>query len=302
MKPFLLRALTATLIAAGGPWAAAEEDPFADGSRGIRPQAVDRIQEDPFAAQPRGFEKPQEEALDPESPPSIIRVQVEFIELPLASYTALLAGPHTSTNDGALRQQVALLVAKGAATIAETMVCAAPSRQKGRTESITEFIYATEYEPPEMSGIVVETIPGTLPNQPPTQVVEISPRDEHTGPTPSAWDTRNLGSTLEIEPNFEEDTGVIRLRLYAEIVHHVRNWIWTEWVGPHGSSPIQMPVLYTLRCDLSTMVVPGEYQVVAALTPQDPDGVPDATRKVMVFVKCGMQSAATPRDGAKDGS
>lgn len=59
----------------------------------------------------------------------------------------------------------------------------------------------------------------------------------------------------------------------------------------------RMPVIYTLRCNLSTMLVPGEYQLVAALTPQDPEGVPDATRKVMVFVKCGLESAAAPRDG-----
>lgn len=290
MKPFLLRTLTATLIAACGSWAAAEEDPFATGSRGIRPRAIDRIQEDPFAAEPRGFEKPQEEALDPEAPPPIIRVQVEFIELSLARYTALVAGPHTSTNDGALRQQVAELVAKGEATIAETLVCATPSGQKGKTESVTEFIYATEYEPAGMHGTVVGTLPSTIPDRPPTQLVEISPRDEHTGPSPSAWDTRNLGSTLEIEPNFNDDSGVINLQFYAEIVHHVRNWIWTEWMGSHGTSPIQMPVFYTLRCEQITVVMPGEYQLVAALTPQDPDGVPDATRKVMVFVKCGIPS------------
>ena len=207
----------------------------------------------------------------PEPPPTTIQTQVEFIEVTQERYTALLAGNHTTGNDGELRQQLAAMVTKGEAEVVETMVCIAKNCEKATVESITEFIYPTEFEPPEMPLIAGSK--GV---------------DEATGPIPAAWDTRNLGSTLEVEAVLYEDTGAVDMRFAAEVVRHVKNWVWYEWNGKHGASPAQMPVFTVLSCSQSVFVMPGQPLLAAALTPKGPDGMADASRKIMVFVKCEL--------------
>lgn len=202
-------------------------------------------------------------------PPPMIQTQVEFIELTQVRYTALLAGNHTTSNDGALRKTVAAMVTKGDAEVVETMVCTTQNYHTVRVESVTEFIYPTEFEPPELP-----------PN------AGSAGTDEPTGPVPTAWDQRPLGSILEVEPILDQDTGVLDVRFVAEVVRHVKNWIWLEWNGKHGTSHIQTPVFHTLRCGQSVFVMPGQPLLAATLTPKGQDGMPDATRKILVFLKC----------------
>jgi hypothetical protein len=204
-------------------------------------------------------------------PPPMTQTQVEFIEVTQARYTALLAGNHTTSNDAALREKLAAMATKGEAEVVETMVCLGQDRQKATAESISEFTYPTEYEPPAMP-----------PN------AGSKGADEPTGPTPSAWDTRNLGSTLEVEPTLDEDTGTVDIRFVADVVRHVKNWIWYEWNGKHGASHVQMPVFHALQCNQAVIVMPGQPLLAATFTPKGPDGIADASRKIMVFVKCDL--------------
>jgi general secretion pathway protein D len=90
----------------------------------------------------------------------------------------------------------------------------ARSGQKAVIEVIREFIYPTEYEPPEIpqniggggngggiggNGFVPANIP-------------VTPA------TPTAWETRNTGVTLEIEPTIGENDFVIDIRFLPQIV------------------------------------------------------------------------------------
>ena len=113
-------------------------------------------------------------------------------------------------------------------------------------------------------------------------------RDLATGPMPTAFDTRNLGSTLEIEPTVSSDGKIIDLRLVPEIVYHVGNQVWTEWKGEHGNSPVQMPTFYALRVNTAVTLDDGKYLLAAALSPKNKEGSTDFTRKLMVFVKADV--------------
>jgi hypothetical protein len=104
----------------------------------------------------------------------------------------LLAGNHTIGNDSKLRQELATMVTKGEAEVVETMVCASKRCHKSAAESLTDFSHPTAYEPPET---------------PPTAGSEGA--DEPTGRTPSAWNPRPLGTSLEAEPNFSENSGAV---------------------------------------------------------------------------------------------
>ncbi len=215
-------------------------------------------------------------------PPKQIRVQVEFIDVSHEQFTELMFGPKPPANDGELRQQVAQLVKDSKATVVETLLCSTRNGQKATSESIEEFIYPTEYEPAELATDTVVKGENGLPDQ------KAKKPDLAVGPLPTAFDTRNVGSTLEIEPILGIDLKTINLRFVPEIVYHVGNEVWAEWKGEHGSSPVQMPTFYTIRTNTSVTITAGHYMLAAALSPKNKDGVPDFTRKLMVFVKADV--------------
>jgi hypothetical protein len=214
--------------------------------------------------------------------PKQIRVQVEFIDVSHEQLAGLLFGPKVSANDGELRKQVAQLVKDGKASIVETMLCIAKNGQKATTESIEEIIYATEYEPAQMPEKV------EFKNKEEAEAAKVEPRDLATGPTPSAWETRNVGSTLEIEPNIGDGNKIIDLRLVPEIVYHVGNTVWAEWKDKHGNAPVQMPTFYTVRINTGVVLGVGQYLLVAAVSPKNKDGTTDFSRKLMIFVKADI--------------
>jgi hypothetical protein len=211
--------------------------------------------------------------------PKQIRVQVEFIDVSHEQLTELLFGEKAPANDEEMRKQVAALIKDGKASILETMLCIARSGQKATSEAIEEYIYPTEYEPAELAG-------NTGGDEGPVNGVPEKKirRDFATGPTPTAFETRNLGSTLEIEPTLGVDDKIIDLRFLPEIVYHVGNEVWAEWKGQHGNSPIQMPKFYKVSVTLAD----GKPMLVAAVSPKDEQGKPDLTRKLMVFVKADV--------------
>jgi len=156
----------------------------------------------------------------------------------------------------------------------------AVSGQYATSESIREFTYPTEHEPPETPK-EVRSAAGDGKSA-------LQPRDFATGPTPSAWDTRNVGSMFEVTPTIEADGHTVTVRLVPEIVYHVKNEIWQEWKDPRGDAHVQMPVFHVLQCNQAVIVMPGQPLLAATLTPKGPDGMADASRKIMVFVKCDL--------------
>lgn len=217
-----------------------------------------------------------------ETLPRQIRVQVEFIDVSHEQFTELMFGPKPPANDGELRQQVAQLIKDGKATVMETLLCTTRSGQKATTESVEELIYPTEYEP--------ATLPKNIhvKDEEAAEKAKVNVRDLATGPTPTAFDTRNVGSTLEIEPNLSSDHKTIDLRLVPEIVYHVGNEVWAEWKGEHGNSPVQMPTFYALSLNTAVTLTEGHFMLAAALSPKSKEGNPDFTRKLMLFVKADV--------------
>ncbi len=93
----------------------------------------------------------------------------------------------------------------------------AKSGQKATIEIIREFIYPTEYEPPELPQSVGSNgnsggIGGIGGGGGSGGSFPVTPA------TPTAFETRNTGVTLEIEPTIGENDFVIDLRFVPEIV------------------------------------------------------------------------------------
>ena len=117
---------------------------------------------------------------------------------------------------------------KGADVMSAPSVTAR-SGQKAKIEVIREFIYPTEYEPPEIPDSVgaVQQSNNPLGGGGGTTFVPITPA------TPTAFETRDTGVILEIEPTIGENDFMIDLRFLPEIVEF-------EGFINYGS-PIMMP-------------------------------------------------------------
>ncbi len=218
------------------------------------------------------------------SPPKLIQVQVEFIEMPHKALTKLLFLAQPKTSDSTpLRKKVQEMVEKDEAQILETQVVVCKNGQKATGESIHEFIYPTEYEPPQLPEKNSESSPGSMPKG------SVAPGEIAL---PTAFDTRNLGSTLEVEAKLTNNDQFVDLRLAPELVWHTGNTVWLESKDTLGNvSNVQMPDIYVIRFNTAINCAAGKYLMTSVLSPKDANGELDPTRKIMVFVKCNIVGA-----------
>lgn len=239
-------------------------------------------------AVPPAFERPTENAEKTEESehtsdldafdmnvPKHVQVQVEFVEMSHETLTKLLfmAKPG-SANAVKLRQQVQDMVPKNEAKVLETQILCARSGQKSTGEAIHEFIYPTEFTDPVM--------PVSDPKQP------LPSGHVHPG-TPTAFETRNVGSTIEIEPTIGEGDDYLDLRFIPELTWHTGNTAWGEGKDQAGNPfKYEMPNFYTLRISTQLTCKDGQYMLAGTLSPKDSKGEIDMSRKVMVFVKCDI--------------
>ena len=202
----------------------------------------------------------------------IVRVQVEYIEVPHETMTALLSDPRTSTNDTPLRSKLQELVKEGKGKMLETQIVTARSGQKAMSESVHEFIYPIDYVAPE-----VPCGNGDKATPPPKAPL-----------TPVAWETRNLGSTLEIEPTVGENGKVVDLRLLPMLLYHTGNKVWHEETVGKDTYKMQMPDIYKISADTSMTLITGQSFLMAAVSPKDEKGEVDFTKKVLIFVRADV--------------
>ena len=215
--------------------------------------------------------------------PVVARIQVEWIEIPHLQMSEMLRkeserkkpGGLVSTDGGPLRASLESLIGKSEARVIETSVITCRSGQKATVESIAEHIFPTEYEP----GGIVER-PGKKEGKP----AEVS-----TLPLATAFETKNLGVTVEVEPTIGENNQLIDLRILPEIVYHVGNTTYGKHKEGESEVEIEMPTFYKVACNTAVTLLSGQQFFLASQTPVNVEtGRPDADLRVMVFVKADV--------------
>ena len=172
------------------------------------------------------------------------------------------------------------LVAKGQAKVIETTMVTCKSSQKAAVESICEVIYPAEMEPPEgCFGIP----PGQTPTPLPPRFPKIVPN------TPACWDTRNTGTTFEVEPCIW-DNGLIDVRFVPEIVSLVRMDTFTEWTCRWGDAAVRQPIFSTLRSSTSLTLLDGVPELAGILDTKPAAG-PVVLHKVLLFIRADILTA-----------
>jgi general secretion pathway protein D len=120
-------------------------------------------------------------------------------------------------SDGQVQLIMRGLAQKKGADLMTAPSVTAKSGQKATIEIVREFIYPTEYEPPELPNSTGSSFGGGV-----LGLGGLGGGGGGSFPvtpaTPTAFDTRNTGVTLEIEPTIGENDFVIDLRFVPEIV------------------------------------------------------------------------------------
>lgn len=225
------------------------------------------------------------EAQDSDSgPPIIIQVQLEHVELSHEELTKLLflSSPET-TDAGPLRKKIQELVNAKEAKVLETQIIAGRSTQKSSANSVHELIHPTEYEP--QSGITKSSEKQKDGDDPLFNRYSFP----YNPATPTAFDTRNVGSNLEVEPTASEDGKYIDVRIVSELMWHTGNTTWQEHKDERGNvSSVRMPNIYTVTINTNVCCINGQYTLLAVQSPKGPEGEVDMSRKIITFLKCNV--------------
>ena len=205
--------------------------------------------------------------------PKNIRVTVEYIEVSHQLVTALMTGPHADSGPK-LHARMRELVKENKAHILETSIITARSGYRARVESVMEHIYPTEYEPPSLSS------------RPPPEEREGKARTRN----PTAFETQNVGITLDIAPVFQPGKPFIDLRFTQEMTALLRYNTLYEHQDQWGDTSIRFPIYDAQESKCEATLLNGQFSLLNLLAPTHKDGGPDTTRKILLFVRADVIS------------
>ena len=159
----------------------------------------------------------------------------------------------------------------------------ARSGQRAQIEVIREFIYPTEYDPPEIPNQVGSTlIDNDLGGAGSTAGFPVTPA------TPAAFETRNTGVTLEVDPVLGPDDLTIDLNLSPEVVEfegfiNYGSPINAASIDALGNpttvelteNRIEMPVFATRKVTTQVTIWDGQTVAIGGLIREDVQDVQD---------------------------
>ena len=182
-----------------------------------------------------------------------LHIIVELIEVEHAWFSDWLFENRLDSDGTPLRRKVQELVREGDAKVLESMMVTARSGQRAKAESVLEIIYPTVYEAPK------------IPNE-----VELRGRAEApvTAVMPSAFETRNVGTTIEVDPVIGRDQLTIDLNLAPEKVEHQGYSIWPN-DEVEARFKTLMPTYYTMRFSTQVTVIDGHYAFLGTARPME---------------------------------
>lgn len=208
-----------------------------------------------------------------------VRVTVRVIEVPHRELTKWTAGERPGGPE--LHDRALKLALAGGAEIVDTNVLVVRSGEKAVTESIAETIYPTEWEP---SGMGLEGNP--LDSKEPFPIL-LRPTDF------VSFETRNTGTTLEIEPMIHAGRGMIDLRLSFEMVERAALETWMEFRDEWGDASVKRPIFDTRRLTSAITLAAGRFELFNVFNPK-PATVPAAATRQLVFVGAEILPTSQP--------
>jgi len=203
-----------------------------------------------------------------------IQVIVEFIEVEHFDFSNWLLSNHFDNNATPLRKIAQEWIREGNADIVETATILARSGQRAKAESISEYIYPTEFDPP----IVPKDV--TLGSGTNAPIGDF---------TPTAFETRNLGTTIEVDPVLGADGHTIDLNLSPEIVELEGNTSWSN-DDYKGGVKLEQPLFHAMKVTTQLTLHSGTYQMIGTTRPLNPTDPKRKNPIILVFVRADVSS------------
>jgi hypothetical protein len=192
---------------------------------------------DPYRGTPAAVKAPAENSKAESEPdknePKNISICYEAFSLPLAMAAEL---QRQQLSDPELYTKLISELGKESVKQEVLQIVRGRSGQRSTSESISEHIYPTEYQPTK-SGNEIAAKPDSEPGSKPDSKPDSKPASVGVGVYAAAWETRNVGHTLEVEPDLSEDDRFLDLRLFPQIVTLTG---YSNWETP-SSPDIKMP-------------------------------------------------------------
>ena len=217
-----------------------------------------------------------------EEGPKNVRIILEWIETSQETVTELMAEEAKGANHTELRAKLTELIKVQKAFVFDTQMNTTRPGSPARVESVREEIYATEYDPSEVpSEVKVDDSGDKTANFPTTSITA-------TAPTPTAFETRNMGGTFEIDPTLSVDNQIIDVNFNAEWDVRVGTTVFGTFDDGRAKVDTVMPVFYTERVKTQVSLQRGQSMLIAILTPPDEDGKADPSRKHLLFLRADV--------------
>lgn len=161
------------------------------------------------------------------------------------------------------------LIANGEVVQEDFALLRCRSGNLAKMKSIREYIYPTEFVPAMIttaSAKKKEELP--LKAESPQVVVPT---------TPTAFETRNTGLSIEMETTMGEDRASVELRIKPDHVSLVERWKWGQ-----GTSETEMPNFETQRLNTTVDIPMGSTAMIGTMNPY-PDSKMMANRIWFAF-------------------
>ena len=159
------------------------------------------------------------------------------------------------------------------------------SGQRAVVEEIQEVRYATEYNPSNTTATVetTKTEDGKGQIVSTTTTTHTSANAEHIPGSATAFETRDAGINVEVEPVIRPDALTIDIN---HVVQNVR-YLGTLKVSGVGAQYLPQPLFQTSKVTTSETVLSGKHTLIGTFNPPGADGVnehTDSGRTWLLFV------------------
>ena len=187
-------------------------------------------------------------------------VTCEVFSLPLSEAAKLKRARKTDTQDYA---ELVERVEAGKVVQEEFLMLRTVEGANTTQEEISEMIYATEYEPPELPNEI-----GNLPEDLEKAKMLVTPA------TPTSFDTKKVGSTMEVGLTVAEGD-VIELRSSVTLVGYLGKQVWGQ-----GLAEAEMPRFSVQSVITSLKLKPDSATLMGSISPPEALQPPEGERRV----------------------
>ena len=196
-----------------------------------------------------------------EAPAMNVRVEVQMVSVPLAKALELLPNLRDAGSiDGAF-SQIQKMIVQGEASLIAWPEVTTKRGQRAVTEDIVEVRYPTGLDPANKPA----------PEAPQSSEPQNGKPVDQGLTAPSAFETRNLGATLEVEPVLSPDAQSIDVNLVPQ---HVGLLGFRNPFGgkdAHGNDPgSAQPQFYTAKTTTNLTVQNGQRVLLASFRLREP--------------------------------